>query len=102
MDLKRNVPHKFDLSADQAGDWFLGCEKCWARLPAKVAARPFCPECGEPQYVFYVTAEDVAPLTRLPRISFRYQGVIVEFNETPTRTAIAPDGTLYLKPTEGT
>lgn len=59
MNCHKNIPHRFDLTGTKVGDWFLGCSKCWFRLPVNVAAKPVCPECRGDMQVYDFTPADL-------------------------------------------
>ena len=55
----RSVKHSFNLSGMSAGEWFLGCEKCWFRGQKNTVSAPQCPVCLSKLRKFEVTEDDV-------------------------------------------
>jgi hypothetical protein len=61
MELRKNIPHKFDLSGMKPGDKFLGCMDCNIQYDKNSAAKPECFNCGGYMQIYYVTQDDVTP-----------------------------------------
>jgi hypothetical protein len=59
MEYNKNIEHSYDLSHAIAGDWFLGCSKCWLQMPFNAAAANECPVCLGRMNRYDVTQEDV-------------------------------------------